>query len=77
VIEVRVNGALTSFPVDATLAAAVAGLGATTTGATTTGATTTGVAVAVDGAVVPRSQWASTPLRHGAVVEIVTAVQGG
>jgi sulfur carrier protein len=36
-----------------------------------------GVAVAVDGAVVPRSAWASTPLRTGSTVEIVTAVQGG
>lgn len=36
-----------------------------------------GVAVAVDGAVVPRSQWATTRLRPGSAVEIVTAVQGG
>lgn len=36
-----------------------------------------GVAVAVDGAIVPRSQWASTPLQPGSAVEIVTAVQGG
>lgn len=36
-----------------------------------------GVAVAVDGAVVPRSQWAATTLRAGSIVEIVTAVQGG
>ena len=36
-----------------------------------------GVAVAVDGEVVPRSAWPDRPLTHGAVVEIVTAVQGG
>ncbi|MGQ0779237.1 MAG: sulfur carrier protein ThiS [Pseudonocardiales bacterium] len=36
-----------------------------------------GVAVAVDGAVVPRMSWPSTALRDGATVEVFTAVQGG
>jgi sulfur carrier protein len=36
-----------------------------------------GVAVAVDGEVVPRAQWAGTALVDGARVEVVTAVQGG
>ena len=36
-----------------------------------------GVAVAVDGEVVPRSAWNATPLREGAKVEVVVAVQGG
>lgn len=36
-----------------------------------------GIAAAVDGVVVPRSQWPSTPIAMGARVEIVTAVQGG
>ena len=36
-----------------------------------------GVAVAVDGAVVPRSGWASHVLDDGARVEVLTAVQGG
>ena len=36
-----------------------------------------GVAVAVDGAVVPRSAWESTVIPHGAAVEIVTAAAGG
>jgi sulfur carrier protein len=36
-----------------------------------------GLAVAVDGEVVPRGSWHSTPLRDGARVEIVSAVQGG
>ena len=36
-----------------------------------------GVAVAVDGEVVPRSAWEGTPLREGAKVEVVVAVQGG
>lgn len=35
-----------------------------------------GIAVAVDWAVIPRSQW-DTVLRDGSRVEVVTAVQGG
>lgn len=38
---------------------------------------TRGVAVAVDRAVIPRSEWTNTALWAGAVVEIVTAVAGG
>ncbi|OMH37216.1 thiamine biosynthesis protein ThiS [Tersicoccus sp. Bi-70] len=36
-----------------------------------------GVAVAVDGAVVPRSSWATVVPAAGSRVEILTAVQGG
>ena len=36
-----------------------------------------GIAVALDGTVVPRTQHATTEIRDGARVEIVTAVQGG
>ena len=36
-----------------------------------------GVAAAVNGEVVPRRAWPDTALADGAVVEIVTAVQGG
>jgi sulfur carrier protein len=36
-----------------------------------------GVAVAIDDAVLPRSAWATTTVRDGDRVEIVTAVQGG
>lgn len=36
-----------------------------------------GVAVAVDGEVVPRSAWGSTPITVGAAIEIVTAAAGG
>jgi len=36
-----------------------------------------GVAVALNGTVVPRAQWATTALRDGDVVEIVRAMQGG
>ena len=35
-----------------------------------------GIAVAVNWAVIPRSDWYA-PLKHGARVEVVTAVQGG
>jgi sulfur carrier protein len=41
------------------------------------GAPRTGVAVAVDGAVMPRAAWADTALADGARVEVLTAVQGG
>jgi sulfur carrier protein len=37
----------------------------------------TGVAAAVNGAVVPRAAWSSTPVANGDEVEILTAVQGG
>jgi sulfur carrier protein len=36
-----------------------------------------GVAVAVNGAVVPRSTWASVRLRDGDRVEVLSAAQGG
>jgi len=36
-----------------------------------------GVAVALDEAVVPRGAWATTTVRPGDRVEVVTAVQGG
>jgi sulfur carrier protein len=36
-----------------------------------------GIAVAVNGAVVRRAAWDSTPLADGDQVEVLTAVQGG
>lgn len=36
-----------------------------------------GIAVALNGAVVPRRAWAATPLAAGDAVEIITAKQGG
>ncbi|WP_017973048.1 sulfur carrier protein ThiS [Actinopolyspora halophila] len=36
-----------------------------------------GVAVALDGAVVPRDSWQRTALHEDATVEVLTAVQGG
>ena len=40
------------------------------------GAPPTGVAVALDGAMLPRTRW-STVVSDGATVEVLTAVQGG
>ncbi len=37
----------------------------------------TGIAVAVNGAVVPRGSWPATAVRPGDRVDVVTAVQGG
>ena len=36
-----------------------------------------GVAVALDGEVVPRGEWAETRLHEGQSVEVVAAIQGG
>jgi len=36
-----------------------------------------GVAVALDGEVVPRGEWATTEVREGQEVEVLHAVQGG
>ena len=36
-----------------------------------------GVAVALDGEVVPRGEWATTEIRDGQQVEVLRAVQGG
>jgi sulfur carrier protein len=36
-----------------------------------------GVAVALDGEVVPRGEWATTEVRDGQEVEVLRAVQGG
>jgi sulfur carrier protein len=41
------------------------------------GADARGVAVALNGAVVPRAAWSATPLSPGDAVEIVRAQQGG
>jgi sulfur carrier protein len=43
----------------------------------TLGARATGTAVAVNGAVVPRSAWTSRELADGDSVEVLTAVPGG
>ncbi|MSO40817.1 MAG: sulfur carrier protein ThiS [Solirubrobacterales bacterium] len=63
------NGAGTELRDGETVEAAVAASGADAGGS--------GLAVAVDGEVVPRGEWRSTPLRQGQRVEVVAAIQGG
>jgi sulfur carrier protein len=68
-VQVTVNGAPRTVPAGATVASVVAEL--------TDHAHGRGVAVALGGEVVPRGAWSSTPLRDGAQLEVVHAVQGG
>jgi len=65
-VQVKLNGEPRDLPDGSTVAQAVAELTAAS-----------GVAAAVNGEVVPRGAWASTSLRDGDQIEIVTAVQGG
>ncbi|MCP2164805.1 sulfur carrier protein ThiS [Goodfellowiella coeruleoviolacea] len=66
-MRARVNGVERDLPDGATVATVLAELNAPPSG----------VAVALDGAVVPRAAWPDTVLTEGAVVEVLTAVQGG
>ncbi|MBP2475082.1 sulfur carrier protein [Crossiella equi] len=66
-MRVRVNGTDRELGEQASVADVLALLGAPGTG----------IAVALDGAVVPRASWAHTALAEGSVVEVLTAVQGG
>ncbi len=66
-MRLLLNGSERELPDGATVADAVAALGAPGRG----------VAVAVDDDVVPRADWASHELRDGVRVEVLTAVQGG
>ena len=66
---VSVNGKLVSLPDGAVVLDAIEAAGASADGR--------GVAVAVDGEVVPRGQWPTTPLEDGHEVEVLHAVQGG
>ncbi len=68
-MRIELNGKLHELPAGATLADAVRASGAE--------AETRGVAVALDGEVVPRSEWSSTPLPEGGSVEVLAAIQGG
>ena len=68
-MRIELNGALRELPEGATLDAAVAASGAGEGGR--------GVAVALDGEVVPRSEWEGTVLREGQAVEVLAAIQGG
>ena len=68
-MKVRLNGDEHELRGGATVADALAATGAPSEGR--------GVAVAVDGEVVPRAEWATTVLSPGQSVEVVAAVQGG
>jgi sulfur carrier protein len=65
-MRVTVNDEAVEMPEDATVTALLA----------TLGIPDKGIAVAVDWAVLPRSEW-DHRLSDGAKVEVVTAVQGG
>jgi sulfur carrier protein len=68
-MTIELNGERVRLPTTATVAEAVARLGAADA--------QRGIAVAVDGEVVPRSAWESTELADGQRVEVVGAIQGG
>ncbi|HXR61871.1 MAG TPA: sulfur carrier protein ThiS [Solirubrobacterales bacterium] len=68
-MRIELNGEPRELPQGATLDAAVRVSGA--------GAGGRGIAVALDGEVVPRSEWERTPLREGQAVEVLAAIQGG
>jgi sulfur carrier protein len=67
-VRIELNGRRVDFEDRATVADAVAASGA---------AERRGVAVAVEGEVVPRSEWDATRLREGQQVDVLHAVQGG
>ena len=68
-MTIELNGERVELADDASIASAVAHAGGVERRA--------GVAVAVDGEVVPRSQWEQTRLREGQRVEVLGAIQGG
>ena len=68
-MRIELNGEPRELPEGATLADAVRESGAEREAR--------GVAVALDGEVVPRGKWGSTPLAEGRRVEVLAAIQGG
>jgi sulfur carrier protein len=68
-VIVELNGETEQLPDGATVADAVKALGVN--------GETRGIAVAVDGEVVRRADWVTTPLADRQAVEVVRAVQGG
>ncbi len=68
-MKVELNGALVALPEGAALTEAIEASGANPE--------QRGVAVAIDGEVVPRSEWGRTSLREGQKVEVLAAIQGG
>jgi thiazole synthase len=68
-MRIELNGSPRELPEAATVADAVHESGAAGDGR--------GVAVALDGDVVPRGEWETTPLAEGCSVEVLAAIQGG
>jgi thiazole synthase len=68
-MNVELNGELVALPEGSLVAEAVEASGAA--------GDQRGLAVAIDGEVVPRSEWARTALREGQKVEVLAAIQGG
>lgn len=68
-MRVQINGRPAELPDGASVVEAVAAAGAE--------GEERGVAVAVEGEVVPRGEWAATSLLDGQAVEVVRAIQGG
>ena len=68
-MRIELNGSGLELPDGATLEDAVRASGARPDGR--------GVAVALDGEVVPRSEWTATALREGQKLEVLAAIQGG
>ncbi|HEX2359677.1 MAG TPA: sulfur carrier protein ThiS [Solirubrobacterales bacterium] len=68
-MRIELNGESAILPDGATVAAAVSATGSEPG--------PRGLAVAVDGVVVPRSEWEQTRLSDGQNVEVVAAIQGG
>lgn len=68
-MRIELNGEAVELADAATLAEAARAAGAPESAR--------GIAVALDGEVVPRSEWESTPLADGATVEVLAAIQGG
>jgi thiazole synthase len=68
-MKVELNGEAVMLPDGAALTEAIEASGADRE--------QRGVAVAIDGEVVPRSEWSGTQLREGQKVEVLAAIQGG
>jgi sulfur carrier protein len=68
-MRVAINGEPRELGAGATVASVVATMPGAPEGR--------GVAVALDGEVVPRSEWERTELSEGVRLEVVVAVQGG
>jgi thiazole synthase len=68
-MKVELNGEFVALPEGAAVTDAVEASGAA--------GEQRGLAVAIDGEVVPRSEWERTPLREGQKIEVLAAIQGG